>query len=113
MEDGFVTGIGPGEPSSTGIPEVYSLKQNYPNPFNPTTQIIYNLPKSGKVTIEIFNILGQRVKILVDNSFQQMGSHKVIWNAVDERGQKLSTGIYFYRLRTNDFIQSKKMILVR
>ena len=112
-EDGFVVGIDPGDPSSAAIPKAYNLEQNYPNPFNPTTYITYELPKSSKVTLEIYNILGQRVKTLVNNRVQEMGSHKVIWNTVNDRGQKLATGIYIYRLKANNFIQSKKMILVR
>jgi hypothetical protein len=111
-EDGFFTAIGD-DPISIGIPQVYSLEQNYPNPFNPTTKIIYNLPKSAQVTLEVYNILGQRVKVLVDNHFQHKGSHTVIWNTVDNRGHNLASGVYFYRIQAGDFIQSKKMVLLK
>jgi len=96
-----------------GIPEVYSLKQNYPNPFNPITWISYDLPKSSRITIEIYNILGQKVRTLVDNCFQPKGTHEISWNALDDRGQMAASGVYIYTIKANDFISSKKMLLLR
>ena len=111
-ENGFVTGIEQ-DPSSLNVPGVFSLKQNYPNPFNPVTQIVYELPKASNVTLEIYNVLGQRVCTLVNNLKQPTGTYNVIWNAVDDRGQKLASGVYIYRIQTNDFVNSKKMVLIR
>ncbi len=93
------------------IPADYSLSQNYPNPFNPTTTISYTLPVESSVTLKIFNIIGQEIKVLV-NSTQQAGTHSVNWDAYGN-----TSGIYFYSLETtsNDsevyFKTIKKMIL--
>lgn len=94
-------------------PKKFSLKQNYPNPFNPTTKIVYELPKNCNVTLEVYNVLGQKVITLVNNRLQLKGKHSVVWNAKDVHGNNLSTGIYFYRIKAGDFIQSKKMILIK
>ncbi|RKY86512.1 hypothetical protein DRQ11_08325, partial [candidate division KSB1 bacterium] len=88
-------------------------KQNYPNPFNPITRISYDLPKSSRITIEIYNILGQKVRTLVDNCFQPKGTHEISWNALDDRGQMAASGVYIYTIKANDFISSKKMLLLR
>jgi hypothetical protein len=90
------------------IPNVYSLEQNYPNPFNPSTTIQYSLPEAGTVNINIYNILGQNVKTIIKNSSQSAGSYKAVFNA-----SSLPSGIYFYRLEVNDFVQVKKMILMK
>ncbi len=94
------------------IPSEFALGQNYPNPFNPTTRIDFSLPSSGQVTIEIFNILGEKVKTIV-NSQMGAGNHTVEWNSTGGDGNHVSSGIYFYRLTTGDFIQTKKMILLK
>jgi hypothetical protein len=85
----------------------YELFQNYPNPFNPTTTIRYGIPEDGNVTIEIFDILGQRVKTVV-NEFQRTGRYEVRLNSTG-----LASGVYIYQLRVNEFITSKKMVLIR
>jgi len=90
----------------------FSLKQNYPNPFNPTTSIEFLLPKSGEIKIEIFNILGQRVRTLVEQHFKA-GYQKVEWNGKDDSGIEVASGVYFYKLQTEDFTKTKKMVLVR
>lgn len=90
-----------------GLPTEYSLEQNYPNPFNPATVITYNIPNSSLVTLEVFNILGQKVTTLV-NSYQQAGRYKVEFNA-----SQLATGVYVYRLSAQDVSISKKMMLVK
>jgi hypothetical protein len=100
---------GSGEPE---LPETYSLAQNYPNPFNPTTTISYRLPEAQQVTLEIYNINGQKVTTLVDGS-QTAGEHSVEWNATDESGAPVSSGVYFYRLTAGEFSESKKMSLVK
>ena len=98
--------------SKSQIPNEFSLEQNYPNPFNPETKIIYQIPKISRVTIKIYNILGQEVRTLVDKE-QTMGEYKVIWDGKNNSGIPLSSGIYIYQLRTKDFINSKRMILLR
>jgi len=89
------------------IPNEYSLSQNYPNPFNPSTLIEYSLKNDGKVTINIYNILGELVTSLV-NGYQSAGNYKVVWNA-----SQFSSGIYFYRIKSGDFSQIKKMVLIK
>ncbi len=90
------------------IPKRFALEQNYPNPFNPTTTIKYALPKAGKVKLEVFNLLGQKVAALV-NSFKQAGYHQITFD-----GSNLASGVYVYRLSTDaGFMQTRKMILMR
>ena len=98
--------------SESQIPNEFSLEQNYPNPFNPETKIIYQIPKISRVTIKIYNILGQEVRTLVDKE-QTMGKYKVIWDGKNNSGNAVSSGMYIYQLRTKDFINSKRMILLR
>jgi hypothetical protein len=93
------------------VPSGFALAQNYPNPFNPSTTIEYSLATRSVVTIEIFNILGQRVRTLVNGS-QSAGSHKIEWSGTDEEGKAVSTGVYLYRLQAGDVILSKKMMLL-
>jgi hypothetical protein len=95
------------------IPEVFILSQNYPNPFNPVTTISYALPKASDITIEIFNILGQKVKTLINASNQKAGAYNVVWNGKDQFGNQVSSGIYFYRIQAGNFIQAKKMVLMK
>ncbi len=89
------------------IPVNFSLSQNYPNPFNPTTNIKYSITQSGKVTLAIFNILGQKVATLV-NEVQKPGNYIVSFDA-----SKLASGVYIYRIQTDNFTQSKKMTLLK
>ena len=95
----------PGEPSY--IVTDYILYHNYPNPFNPTTTIRYEIPEDGVVTIDIYDILGQRV-ITILNEFQKADRYEVNFNAFG-----LASGVYIYRMKVNDFITSKKMVLLR
>ncbi len=90
----------------------FSLDQNYPNPFNPTTKIEFVLSKSGQVRIDIFNILGEKVKTLMDQHLKA-GRQLVEWDGKDESGEEVASGVYFYRLQTKDFTQTKKMVLMR
>lgn len=90
----------------------FSLDQNYPNPFNPITKIEFVLSKSGQVKIEIFNILGEKVKTLMDQHLKA-GRQLVEWDGKDESGEEVASGVYFYRLQTQDFTQTKKMVLIR
>jgi methionine-rich copper-binding protein CopC len=96
------------------LPTEYALDQNYPNPFNPNTQIGLSLPSTGHVTLEVFNVLGQKVNTLLDREMAA-GSHVVEWNGTSESGESVSSGVYFYRLTTDnrDFIETKKMMLLK
>jgi len=90
----------------------FSLDQNYPNPFNPTTKIEFILSKSGQVRIDIFNILGEKVKTLMDQHLKA-GRQLVEWDGKDESGEEVASGVYFYRLQTQDFTETKKMVLMK
>ena len=97
----------------TALPKDYTLNQNFPNPFNATTQIQFDLPKSSHVKLEIFNVLGQKIKTLVDEELQA-GYKQVTWDGKDQRGNLVSTGIYFYRIRAeNQFTDMRKMLLIK
>ncbi len=98
--------------NNSEIPEKFALYQNFPNPFNPFTTIRYNLPASTKVKISIFSVLGQEVKTLV-NSYQTRGSKSVIWNGIDKNGRAASTGVYFYRIQSEQFNDTKKLLLIK
>jgi hypothetical protein len=93
-------------------PAGFVLEQNYPNPFNPKTVIRYRSPAAGFVKLSIYNLLGQKVKMLVD-SFQYAGGHSIAWDGTDDSNTPASSGIYFYRLETNTTKLQKKMILIR
>jgi hypothetical protein len=96
----------------TGIPKSFELFQNYPNPFNPQTQIRYDLPVSGNVRLTIYNVLGQKVKVLVDE-IQDAGYKSVIWDGKDIDGRDVASGIYFYKIEAQSFEKTKKMILLK
>lgn len=89
------------------IPTEYSLRQNYPNPLNPSTTIHYGLPHQSRVTLSIFNTLGQQVVQLINGDLDA-GYHEVKFD-----GTKLASGVYFYRIQAGSFVQSKKSILLR
>ena len=89
------------------------MYQNYPNPFNPETTIKYQLPKTSKVTLTIYNILGQKIKTLVDEE-KQTGYYSVKWDGTDDFGAKVSSGIYIYRMETNKgFVKTLKMVFLK
>jgi hypothetical protein len=94
------------------IPIKFELMQNYPNPFNPVTYIIYKIPTDSKVRLIIYDVLGRQVNIL-ENINKTVGSYIAKWDGCDDMGQPVSAGIYIYRLQANNFISSKKMILIR
>lgn len=100
------------EPISTEVPEVYSLSQNYPNPFNPSTKINFSLPKAENVMIKIYDITGREVYTLVSQKVQP-GKYSVTWASINNEGKSVASGVYFYRIVAGDFVESKKMILVR
>jgi uncharacterized repeat protein (TIGR01451 family) len=94
------------------VPAAYALQQNYPNPFNPGTTILYDLPEDGRATLVVYNMLGQAVKTLQDG-FQLAGTHRIVWDARDDRGSQVASGVYFYTLKVGEFTQTKKMLLLR
>ena len=89
------------------LPQELSLSQNYPNPFNPVTTTEYSLPYAGYVSLVVYNLLGEVVASLVDGELPA-GTHKTVWDASD-----FASGIYFYRLQTGDFVQTRKMVLLK
>jgi len=99
------------------IPLTFSLEQNFPNPFNPSTKIEFSLPVTSEVELSIYNILGQKVADLI-NEERTAGQHSIIWNANDSKGMKLSSGIYFYKLKASgvdgsEFQRIRKMVLLK
>jgi len=94
------------------MPDKFYLKQNYPNPFNPITTISYSIPKTTNVHLAIYNMLGQKVAILV-NAMKSAGSYKVIWNGKDSFGRNVGSGLYIYQLEAGSLKTTKKMLLMR
>lgn len=94
----------------TSLPSNFSLEQNYPNPFNPSTTIGYSITEESKVSLKVYNLLGELVGVLV-NQYQQPGYYNVKWNSVDLKGKSLPSGVYFYELTaTNRSNESKRLI---
>ncbi|MCD4650809.1 MAG: T9SS type A sorting domain-containing protein, partial [Candidatus Cloacimonetes bacterium] len=102
--------------TSTGkddiVPVVTALNGNYPNPFNPETRISFGLKSAGQVTIYIYNAKGQRVRELI-NSEMEAGNHSVVWDGKGESGKAVKSGVFFYRMKTNRYTSTKKMILMK
>ena len=94
------------------IPEVYALSQNYPNPFNPETVIHYDLPFPSHVKLSVYNIMGQKVATLVDGE-RSAGSHSIVWDGKNNKGESLASGVYLYRMETEGFVQTRKLVLMR
>jgi hypothetical protein len=91
----------------TYLPENFSISQNYPNPFNPETKIRYSVPQSSNVILKVFDVLGSEIETLV-NEEKGVGTYEVNWSA-----ENLTSGIYFYRLQAGDFVETKKMVLMK
>jgi len=94
------------------IPPTFSLNQNYPNPFNPSTTISYQIPQTGSIRIDIFNIKGQKIRTLI-NELKHPGKHSVVWNGTDQSGRQVASGIYYYRIVTDHNSSTKKMLLLK
>ena len=99
----MVLGVGDG----SVVPTNYFLSQNYPNPFNPVTTIRFDVPVSGIVSVKVFNLLGEEVATLVSEELHP-GTHTRQWNA-----EKFASGVYYYRLQTRDFVDTKKLLLLK
>ena len=98
--------------SSNQIPATFYISANYPNPFNPTTTIRFQIPKLVNVNIEVFNILGQKVRTLV-NSRLAPGYYEINWDGTNEIGEAISSGTYIYIIQAEDFMRSRKMVLLK
>lgn len=96
----------------TGLPQNFQLYQNYPNPFNNNTTIEYQLPVAEHVDIEVFNLLGQRIRRLV-SKYQEPGWYNIAWKGDDRSGSIIASGIYVYRMRAGDFVKTKKLLLLK
>jgi photosystem II stability/assembly factor-like uncharacterized protein len=101
----FPVGIGN---NNSSFADKYELKQNYPNPFNPVTKINFSLPKDSKVSIIVYDILGRQISRLLNNEFRKAGSYDV-----DFSGISFASGVYLYRIETEEFSETKKMVLIR
>ncbi|MBN2105230.1 T9SS type A sorting domain-containing protein [bacterium] len=110
--DGSSQQYGPISVEARIIPEVFALEQNYPNPFNPLTTFTYDVPEIADVTIKVYSLLGKEVTTIY--SKQQMpGRYTETWDGTNNRGQKLASGVYFLRMQAADFVQMRKMTLIR
>ena len=94
------------------IPNIYLFDQNYPNPFNPITKLQYELPENSFVNITVYDLLGKKVKTLV-NTTQDAGFKSVFWDATNNQGDPVSAGVYLYQIKAGDFMQTKKMVLLK
>ena len=112
----LLTGIGKDNSVNVGddvsLPIAFTLEQNYPNPFNPSTKISWQSPTSGHQTLKIYDVLGNEVATLV-NEYRDAGKYQIDFNVAQESFPAISTGIYFYRLQAGDFVQTKKMVLLK
>jgi len=94
------------------ILDKFILHQNYPNPFNPTTQISYALPKAEKVEIVVYNMYGQRVRTLL-SEFQGPGYHTIVWDGTGNSGERVSSGVYYYKVTAGKYSATRKMTLMQ
>jgi len=94
------------------FPQGFALEQNFPNPFNPVTTLRYDLPENSYVNVTVYDMLGTQVRTLV-NTTQDAGFRSVIWNATNDYGKPVSAGIYLYQIQAGEFVQTKKMVLLK
>ena len=94
------------------LPATYELSQNYPNPFNPTTSINFSLPRATHIRIDVYNIRGERVTTLADDTYAA-GDYTVEWDGSSDNGNLVSTGVYLYRLLSDNFSDTRKMVLLK
>jgi hypothetical protein len=94
------------------IPDKFALHQNYPNPFNPVTTLRYDLPENSLVNIIIYDLLGREVRTLI-NTTQDAGFKSVLWDATNDYGKPVSAGVYLYQIQAGEFVQTKKMVLLK
>ena len=101
-----------GQQSEGAPPSAPALRPNYPNPFNPETAIQFELPENAKVSLTVFNSLGQTVRTLLDQELAR-GSYRITWDGRNQAGQIQTSGIYFYRIQTDGFVSMRRMVLMR
>jgi hypothetical protein len=99
--------------AEAGRPLEFGLNGNYPNPFNPSTTIRYSLATEGIVTLEVFNILGQKVRTLVAGCSQPAGAYEAFWDGNNEQGKPVGSGAYLYRITAGDLTDTRRMILLK
>jgi hypothetical protein len=97
---------------SEGIPTEFALHENYPNPFNPTTTLRFDLPEVSDITLTIYNMLGQKVRTF-NYQNTSAGYHSVKWNATNDYGDPVGAGVYLYQLRANQYVKTRKMVLLK
>ena len=95
-----------------GIPTEFALHDNYPNPFNPTTTFRFDVPEVSDVTLSIYNMLGQKVRTF-NYQNTSAGYHSVKWNATNDYGDPVGAGVYLYQLRANQYVKTRKMVLLK
>ena len=95
------------------VPQQFAVYQNYPNPFNPITKLVYDIPEETSVSVNIYNMMGKVVKTLVNEEQENRGRKVIEWDATDNNGNKVSSGMYFYSIQTPEFSQTKKMLLLK
>jgi hypothetical protein len=93
-------------------PTVFALHDNYPNPFNPRTNIQFDLPRAAHVSLAVFDVAGRRVRTLVDEE-RPAAMHTVVWDGNDDGGRRVASGVYYYRLVSDEFTATNKMLLVK
>lgn len=91
------------------LPKDFKLEQNYPNPFNPETKIVYQLPNTSKITLRIYNLLGQKVRTLIDD-VRPVGRYEITWDGKDNLGKRVAGGIYLAKFQAGSFVQTRKML---
>jgi hypothetical protein len=107
-----VIGTTTGVAGRNDVPASYELADNYPNPFNPSTTIEYGVPEGGAVSLAIYNVLGQKVRTLVQD-YKPAGRYQITWDGLDETGRHVGTGVYLYRMTAGQTAVVKKMLLVK
>jgi hypothetical protein len=115
VQTGSITvgdGVGIDDLTESPVPDKYRLSQNFPNPFNPDTRMEFQIPEPGHVSLEIYNIIGQKVKTLV-SEYKSPGYYQVSWNGTNDYNQVVPSGIYFYRLDTGAYSETRKMVMLK
>jgi len=100
------------EERNDGVPQDFALTQNFPNPFNSSTEIHFSLPTDGRATLSVYNLLGQKVAALMDES-REAGSYTAVWKGLDDRGHRLASGVYLYSLQVGDWSLTRKLVLLQ
>ena len=116
IDDFSLEGVNPvsvDQIAGTEIPDRFELSQNYPNPFNPSTTIRFALPEASNVRLEIYNVMGQRVNVLIRDEMYNAGFYEVVWNGIDESNLPVASGMYMYRITAGEFTEVKRMMFLK